>query len=73
MFDATGTSNPEHRTLTYQWRLAIRPASSAAALTDTTSPMISFLADLVGRYSIELRAFDGELWSVPAKLELAAQ
>ena len=33
----------------------------------------AFLADLVGRYSIELRAFDGELWSVPAKLELAAQ
>lgn len=78
-FDGSASSNPEHRTLTYQWRLASRPGSSAAGLGDamTSTPTmlstLSFVADVAGKYDLELRVFDGELWSASNVLAFTAQ
>lgn len=71
-FDGSSSLNPEHRTLTFQWRLATRPEGSAAVLADVESETLSFAADVAGEYTIELRAFDGELWSQPSRTTLVA-
>jgi hypothetical protein len=73
VFDGTASSSPEHLALEYQWRLALRPESSTAALADATSPMLTFTPDVAGAYVVELRVFDGELWSAPATATLQAR
>ncbi len=72
-FDGTGSSSPEHLALEYQWRLAVRPESSTAALADATNPTLTFTPDVAGAYGVELRVFDGELWSDPATVTLQAR
>ena len=69
-FDGAASSSPEHLGLEYQWRLALRPESSTAALADATSPTLTFTPDVAGAYGVELRVFDGELWSDPATVTL---
>ena len=71
--DGSTSSSSERRPLTFQWRLAIRPASSATELADTTSPMLMLVPDVAGDYAVELRMFDGELWSEPTMIMLAAR
>jgi len=68
-----GSHSPENLPLSYQWRLAIRPASSAAELADATSPTVNIVPDVAGPYAVELRVFDGELWSEPATITLTAR
>ncbi len=71
-FDGTASSSPEHLALEYQWRLELRPESSTAALADATSSTLTFTPDVAGAYGVELRVFDGELWSDPATVTLQA-
>jgi hypothetical protein len=71
--DGSTSASPESRMLSFQWRLASRPASSATELADTTSPMLMLVPDVAGDYGVELRVFDGELWSAPAMISLAAR
>lgn len=67
------SSSPEHRTLTFEWRLALRPASSTTELADTATPSLMLVPDVAGVYGVELRVFDGELWSPPAMAMLTAR
>lgn len=60
--DGTLTTSAEHRPLDLHWRLAARPANSAAQLSDATSPVAHLTPDVAGLYDVELDAFDGELW-----------
>ncbi|MDB4956511.1 MAG: domain containing protein [Myxococcales bacterium] len=70
--DGSTSASPEHRQLTFQWRLAVRPESSATVLADTASATLTLVPDVRGEYGIELRVFDGELWSQLAMATLAA-
>ena len=72
-FDGRSSASPEHLALQFQWRLATRPATSAAEPADTSSPTLSVVPDVPGTYDIELRVFDGELWSVPTLVSLNAR
>jgi hypothetical protein len=58
-----GSYSDEQRPLTYVWRLARRPAASTASLADTTKAVATLTPDVPGDYDVELRVFDGELWS----------
>ena len=60
--DGSMTASAEHRDLEYRWRLAVRPAGSAATLVDASSAIASLTPDAAGDYAVELDAFDGELW-----------
>lgn len=60
------SSSLEGRTLTYAWRLRMRPRNSVAVLDGADSVTASFVADVEGNFEIELAVFDGELWSDPA-------
>jgi hypothetical protein len=72
--DASASSSPEGRMLTFAWRLQARPRDSAATLTDTQTPSTSFTVDKTGTFDVELAAFDGELWSEPhALMRILAQ
>jgi len=73
MFDGYSSSSPETRMLSYEWRLFTRPEGSMAAISDVSTPTTKLTPDLGGSYEIELRVFDGELWSKPATVALTAQ
>jgi hypothetical protein len=71
--DGSSSTSPEQRVLTFSWRLAVQPASSTTALSNTEAPILTFVPDVAGDYGLELRVFDGELWSEPALATLAAR
>src|SRR5690606_4112601 len=71
--DAGTSASPEHRPLTYYWRLTERPRDSVATLDDTHAVSTSFVPDQIGTFRVELSVFDGELWSMPTALTIQAQ
>lgn len=71
--DGSASSSPESLQLSFQWRLAIRPATSTTELADVASPSVNVVPDIAGPYAVELRVFDGELWSQPAMITLMAR
>lgn len=72
-FEGSSSTSPEQRIQGYQWRLALRPSASTIALTDADQETLTFVPDVAGRYKIELRVFDGQLWSAPASATLTAR
>jgi hypothetical protein len=72
-FNGGMSTSTEHRSLTFQWRLTLRPASSTLTVTDASDPTLVLVPDVAGDYGIELRVFDGELWSQPATTTLTAR
>lgn len=67
-FDGSLSASFEKRMLTYRWQLVMRPAASQASLpvAEIEAPTVSLVPDVAGTYGVQLRAFDGELWSEPA-------
>ena len=61
-----GSSDTDGNRLTFQWTLSARPAGSAAALSNSTTPTPSFVADVAGNYSVQLVVNDGTASSAPA-------
>ena len=61
--DAGASYSAEHLPLTFAWRLARHPAGSTAAIVDAKAVMLTLTPDVPGDYEIELRVFDGDLWS----------
>lgn len=68
----TGSTSAEHLPLTYRWRLASRPAGSAATVTSASTPEPQLVPDVAGDYTLQLHVFDGELWSEPAEATIHA-
>jgi len=66
-----GSSDGDGSRLTFQWTLASRPAGSAAALTNATSPMPSFTADVAGNYSAQLVVNNGSATSSPSTVVIS--
>lgn len=71
--DGSTSASPELRTLMFQWRLTSRPESSTTMLADAEGASLTFVPDVTGEYGVELRVFDGELWSQPAMITLVAR
>jgi len=61
--DASMSHDPDGDQLEYQWSFSIVPEGSSPYLDDANSAYASFLPDMPGAYIIELRVFDGELYS----------
>jgi hypothetical protein len=57
--DAAGSSDPDGDLLSCGWSLALKPAFSTAAFSDTTQHTTSFTADREGYYVAKLRVTDG--------------
>ena len=55
--------DPDGDQLEYQWVFSIVPDGSSPFLDDASSAYASFQADMPGTYILELRVFDGELYS----------
>lgn len=47
-------------TLTYNWTMTTRPATSVAALSGATTAVPSFTPDVVGSYTVQLTVNDGQ-------------
>ncbi|MBA3398141.1 MAG: hypothetical protein H0T89_36280 [Deltaproteobacteria bacterium] len=72
-FDGSSSTSTEARIEGYQWRLALRPEASTAMLTNADQATLTFVPDLAGRFKIELRVFDGQLWGAPTIATLTAR
>lgn len=73
MFDGTPSGSAELRPLMFEWRLAVRAESSTAELANIDGTATTLVPDVKGTYSVELRVFDGELWSGAASVTLTAR
>ena len=63
--DGSGSFDVDGDPLTFYWTLSFAPAGSAAALSDQTAVMPSFVPDVSGAYIIELIVNDGLAGSFP--------
>lgn len=63
--DATLSESLEDRSLSYRWQLITRPATSQATLppSEIEASTVTLVPDTPGTYGVQLRVFDGELWS----------
>jgi hypothetical protein len=59
ILDGSGSSDADGDTLSYLWSFVSVPPGSAAVLTDSTSDMPSFTADVAGTYVAQLVVNDG--------------
>ena len=66
-----GGTDPQNRTLTYQWSLINKPAGSTASLSSSVIADPTFMADRDGTYVSQLIVNDGVLNSVPATVTIS--
>lgn len=66
-----GSSDGDGSPLTFQWTLSSRPAGSAAALANATSPTPTFTADVAGNYSAQLVVSNGSATSSPSTVVIS--
>ena len=64
--DGSGSSDADHDPLTFRWSILVRPAGSAAVLSDPNAVSPTFVADLAGNYVAQLIVNDGKVDSAPA-------
>jgi hypothetical protein len=57
--DATASSDLDNDPLTYEWNLSFKPLNSNASLSNTNGSKSNFLADLPGKYVVQLVVNDG--------------
>jgi hypothetical protein len=70
--DGSASSDLEDAPLHYAWSMAIKPAGSAATLSDPTAIRPSFVADKTGVYAIDLTVNDGVLTSPSSRAYVVA-
>lgn len=63
--DGSGSKDPDGNALRYQWALTVKPTGSKAALSNATTMMASFVADVAGQYVAQLIVNDGMINSAP--------
>jgi hypothetical protein len=65
ILDGSASHDVDRNALTYQWALTTKPTGSVAALTNSTTVMPNFPADLAGQYVAQLIVNDGAASSAP--------
>jgi len=70
--NGSASSDANGNQLTYNWTLTSKPTSSIATLTNSTSPLATFTADLAGTYVARLIVNDGMLNSDAATVTVTA-
>jgi hypothetical protein len=71
--DGSGSSDPEGKTLSYQWAFVSKPTDSQAVIADPTSAVTSFKADKEGSYEVKLTVKDPEGASASCTLSVTAK
>lgn len=71
--DGSGSSDPEGRTLTYQWAFITKPTDSQAVIADPAAATTSFKADKEGSYSVRLTVRDPEGASASCTVSVEAR
>jgi len=69
--DGTQSYDDDGDPITYAWEIIAKPEGSLAALSDTTAPMPTFVADLHGDYIIELTVSDPWAPSSPDRVTVS--
>ncbi|MFZ5863148.1 MAG: CARDB domain-containing protein [Nitrospirota bacterium] len=59
--------------LTFRWALTVRPADSAAVLSDATAVAPTFVADVAGAYVAQLIVTDGAVDSPPVTVSVTTE
>ncbi len=68
--DGSGSTDANGDTLSYQWALLSKPASSLSTLSESTSVRPAFTPDVPGEYIFSLLVRDGKLSSVPSAVSV---
>ena len=63
--DGSASKDPDGNALRYQWALTVKPTGSKATLSNATTMMASFIADVAGQYVAQLTVNDGMVNSAP--------
>src|SRR5713101_2964808 len=71
--DGRSSTDPQGRSLAYDWSITARPVLSQTALNDAHIATPSFIPDLDGSYTIELVVSNGVLSSPPSKVTVTAR
>lgn len=58
--DASGSSDPEKKPLTFKWEMISQPQGSAIVLANSTAPTITFKPTHAGSYKLKVTVSDGE-------------
>jgi PKD repeat protein len=65
VLDGRGSNDVDGDALGYTWSVQSAPPGSTASLSDATTPMPSFVVDVVGLYVMQLVVDDGETPGLP--------
>jgi hypothetical protein len=68
--NGSGSTAAAGKMLTYAWTLPTRPAGSAATISNNTSVMPTFSADVAGNYIASLVVNDGSASSAPSTVQI---
>ncbi|GFO57631.1 hypothetical protein GMSM_46380 [Geomonas sp. Red276] len=72
ILDGGGSSDPNGDSLTFGWTLMTKPTGSAAILSNPTSSISTFVADVAGDYTVQLVVNDGIINSEPTLVTVHA-
>ncbi|HEX6162132.1 MAG TPA: PKD domain-containing protein, partial [Vicinamibacterales bacterium] len=71
--DGSASTDADGDPLSYQWAITVRPAGSAAVLSDPTAAQPTFVADRGGDYVIQLIVSDASESSTPDTVSVVAR